>query len=380
MADPNFQKKPKPPTTAPRVPAANQQPYFHNHPVLAKGTLKVGGVVRIATDAEQKALGSLGLLDGGDLPKNIAELIEKALKENPGLYEDKVDLPADHKVNPRTETDIERLPPEKKAEIKAFVEEYRKQRELEERTAAAMIPGAAPGVNEALANAIRTEAGRAIPFEMEDSPPPPASSEVRAEAPEPGTTPTSNEAGGVAPLSHCPVCQHDLSVLEVVKVEKEDVLGYFASMLAQERFTKVIPLFDGRIKVCYQDLESDEYDLCVQQVMKEVRKDPSEFGYLDPVAAESRRNEYIFALSIKWIHIQGKDKLVVPELARWSEYAGDCGAVQKRYRWVIENLMAKGSSRRLFFWGWEKFRIALNSIEQRAFDPNFENEIAKLSS
>lgn len=246
--------------------------------------LKPGHLVM--TEQEVKDLEALGWKPGDPLPPNLASVISEERQRIQGEIETMV--PDAPNFKPPKLQDISSLPPEKQAELRKAMDEFRlRMKAVEENES---VEQEISGYDPSIQNAIRsTLAGQGI--EVTDSrteeahkrmgtqpAPQTASRVVRLEelvAQAQATVKSKQEAAPLpstgskpanAAVENCPHCGWPVHMEEPAKIEEADKLSYVQAIMGGKPFCKIYEFFGGRMQVAFRNLTAKQARLAQNQV------------------------------------------------------------------------------------------------------------------
>lgn len=364
--------RPKPVPTPPAGPGqipANQLP-GEGRPPLRTGQVHM-------TDFTRRQLEAVGWKPGdpvpGDLGQRLAEIQREAIAEKQQSLEDS-DLAVGWTPPKSSFVDIESLPPEKQAEIREYLSDYKEQVEQQKQFEAAQaevdqqIPDNIVGPqrelmrdqimqgNAAMAarQAQQPEQSVVIDDRPKAATPPPDAkipegkkfagqlgqpsvaskieeaarrqrehesqqqTQDRPQQTSASTVPQSPETEtgvGAGGKTHCPRCTWPLDMPFDVEPTLEDKQGFMASVLGLTRFEKKYELLGGKLVVFFRSLSSEESALLNQQLGYMVRNGES----IGDGEYWAHLMEFRLVMSVSRIEIGGNATYVAPPLMKWFE-------------------------------------------------------------
>jgi hypothetical protein len=347
-------RKPKaPPPPAPPQPPAAAPPPAVPGPASWRplaGFLPPGEPIRLEnlTPMERANFEKLGVTEGTVVPGNLGDIMAEIRSESDPDHVD-LPLPADFRLAEPRVIDAGTMTPEQQARVRGIIAEAgEKARQIAD---IPVIPGAAPGVNEAIARAemdrinARTDRGDAARVSVVDdriTRNPAAQPQVTVRA---GTIPTGGvyvhkgrvdelpaeaarrvagpgaadgppepppgemTATGAGDARHCPHCGWDLSNPSMTALTDADKYGFLWSVLGgpDKRFTRQFELMGGRMVLNFRTLTSREADLALSQVAADVRAGdiPGDITWMQ------RWLDYRLAFALESIVVDGLGKTYV---------------------------------------------------------------------
>jgi hypothetical protein len=278
---------------APPPPPASSGDKARRPRVPFAGFLEPGQVVKEEhlTPYEREQYRKLGVQPGTAVPGNLSEVIREIHDESaPAL-----DLPPDFQVKQPDVVDIEQLTPQQQRQVRAIISQAAEQ---ERRIAdIPVVPGAAPGVNEAITTAssgpgddtqIRANPHSGVFIHHDRVDDMPAEAEAyfrrnipsapvwpRQEQPQPEPAPADaiETATAAGEARYCPHCGWDQTMRDGIEVTNADKDGFLWSILGgpEKRFIKQFELLGGKVLVEFRTLSSRESDMTVLQISHDHR-------------------------------------------------------------------------------------------------------------
>jgi len=247
---PNFMRPVAP------APAAGPK---HNPagPPLKQGTAYV-------SSATANELRPFGYADGDPVPENLPQVIADIRARYAGAKQEVAAIGAKTRLGQVKTVALADLPPAAQQEITAFLQQARELKRQEAAIEAKIPANATPEVRAALESHLT--GGVTV---LDDD------GEQSIETP-PADAPADAPPAQVAapPASHpvvCPQCNHDVRH-EVLIPTDQDRMQFQAAMLdplPTSRFYKEIPFFDGKMRVVYRTLTSNESLLVAAQLRRD---------------------------------------------------------------------------------------------------------------
>lgn len=335
-----------------------------------KGTLPFAPGRLILTEYEKRQLKALGWKEGDPIP-NISKAVAAAQKE---IEEEPDELPPDIKrmTGPPKIVDIETLPKAKQEEIRSIMatatEQYKRYKPMQ----ASQIPG----MNEAMAVAkqvedkeddeIKTYDSAVIKPKAKPVDKFPSGQQVADAAPKPLPAGDTGVDVPAEPL-RCKHCGWATDKSDNLVPSREDKLTFIAAILSQKRFTKVYPLFDGRMHVKFRTLTAPESDIIIKQLVVDWNKN----RISGPVHSVQQALLYQQALSLAEIQTAGGPVL----LDELKDYEGEPEEgetiVPEVMKYVVEHAMATDSIRRVVGMVYTQFQDLTSKLEAMAETPDF---------
>lgn len=303
------------------VPAAGLPPGVTGNPPLPVGrpvtTISPGDL----TEAERTALGSIGWKEGEPIPRDMAAILEQAVKEHLSAA---IPLPVDPTAPPLkvNTVDLKNLPPEKQQEIlaraRASAAAESAQHATTSRQAEATV-SRTQGMSEAVSAADQAVAAfraKSMPQPSDEpliAPPTPAVPPTAEAAPSPPPPPpppatetkaaTKSDTGADAQLSHCPHCNWDLALPDIPEPPYADRMAYLHSLLGMKPHLKSYDIFGGNMSVTLRTLTTREIDIVYKQAYRdrEMGGLPNEMDYWE------RINRYRLLLQLVGLRTASKD-------------------------------------------------------------------------
>lgn len=245
--------------------------------------LPVGRPVSTAlyTEAELSTLQSIpGWKPGDDPPDGLADIIAEVLGDDGQNIRDynvvgpPVD-PATPPLNVPEAVDLNRLPPEKRREILARLNQLKVRRQAEMDMAEQLVPGAAPGLNEAIQGQNVREITLADDTQSNtiagtDIPKSALKSSERTQSPTTETTePVSGTGADARIITNCPRCDFDLTKPDSVEVTDGDKQRFLMASLGNQPFQRIYKLLNDSLIVTLRELRPPELDAIYRQVYSE---------------------------------------------------------------------------------------------------------------
>lgn len=246
----SFKKMPTPP------PAAKPSSPL---PAGLPGMMRPGTVL---TEMEKEGLKQLGIVDSPEnLPSNIADKIDKIVKEASKVEMPKVDKPL-HIPDP---VDFSELPAEKKKEIVSFIKEAAEETKREQANKPAYVD---PPLDPKIFKEPEVIDDLISPTQAPKKEEPPSEEpEVKAKA-------SVSETGL---MNHgpslCPHCGWDTTKSELTEVTDEDKMDFVQSILGGIRFKKSYSVFGGRLTIVFRSLTTAESDMAYKQLIVDAQND-----------------------------------------------------------------------------------------------------------
>lgn len=385
-----FTRNPVPP------PAAGAPP----PPSLPTNQPLVPGRVNL-TEYTRRNLESLGWKDGDPIPGDLGERLKQIQQEvEQELAAGKLDLPPDFKPKMGKLVEIASLPPERQAELRGYLAEYKREVDAEqawqtqEQNLMRGVPAdAPPSVREAAqvaarasmeADAMRARAavsviddrvpaGAAQPAPQVAAPatqvPVPAAQVAAAEP-----LPPTGLTGMLPQLVHCPRCLWDLSLPFEITPTTRDKESFMAAMLGLQRFQKAIEMLGGRMAVTFRGLTSQEVQIINRQLTQQMRigdiKGEGEyFAWL---------MEYRLICATQQIEAMGNNIVDVPTLETWTaQHAPDLvgsqtvTALPAMREWYSTAVAPHESLRRVIGQHHRQFQRLVEALEAWTAEENF---------
>lgn len=295
------------------------------------------------TDMVRKNLEAVGWKDGdpipGDLGVKLREIQQELIKEQETAKLQDSPLATNWKPVQASFVNIVDLPPEKQAEIRSYLQEYKDemttQAELEKQNdeIEQQIPGSIQGeqrtimrdqiVQSRAAQTLRarrqaegTQIESVIIDDREEEPPvaPTASPPVTAPV-APPTAASEPPSAGVPEHTNCQRCNWPLDKSFDVEPTREDKEGFLAAILGLGRFVKQYALLGGNLVLSLRSLSSKESAMIQQQMgillrNGEIAGDGAYWAHMI---------EYRMVLSVATITVGGNIVYNVPDIEQWDK-------------------------------------------------------------
>lgn len=410
MADPKFTRNPVPP---PPAGAARLRP--DQLPGGDRPPVRMGKV--IVSDYTREQLKRLGWQEGDPIPGDLGERIASLRKEMQSEMSaaEVQELEAAKKRKPLSfkVQDISELPPEKQAELRAYLQQYKvemeQQRAINEAEQAQAAQDEEDGVSPELAQQF-AQANAAVSgyAQSQTAPTPPPGvkipegkvyagaigpvsdipekierikqAQATAEAPQPAAAAAAppNEEGPLqtnAPPLVCPHCLRDVNAPRSIKPTQDELEQFQAVQLdftGKSRFTKAYPLQSGasQVIVTFRDLLSKESLTVSQKVASDVRTQIiiGDAEYIGMV------HDYRLCLSLKRIEAGGDVLVDVPSLEDFAKDRGITDLVKAlpQFRdWIYAEVLTRETARLAVGKCYQRFHDLIMTLNDTLNDPNF---------
>jgi hypothetical protein len=229
-------------------------------PAGLPGMMRPGTVL---TEMEKEGLKQLGIVDSPEnLPSNIADKIDKIVKDASKVEVPKVDKPL-HIPEP---VDFSELPAEKKREIVNFIKEAAEETKKEQsRKPSYVDPPLDPKI---------FKEPEVIDDLISTTPQPKKEEAPKATAePEKPNVPVSETGLVNHGPSLCPHCGWDTTKTELTEVSDDDKMDFVQSILGGIRFKKSYAVFGGKITIVFRSLTTAESDMAYKQLIVDAQND-----------------------------------------------------------------------------------------------------------
>lgn len=330
------------------------------------------------TPLEREVLSKLNWRPGDPVPADLPTILADAARP-PGDNELPVGLDTPP-LKPLQENlvDISKLSAAKQAELEQAIRQAAAQQEALRQQQAAMIPDAAPSVNQALA-----AAQGFAPIEDLSLPPAPATQPTTPTATTPtATTPTATTTrpvpttvsetpvarAGLDHQTHCPQCSWELTQPVVAEPTRDDKLMFLQALLGHRRFYYDKRLLGGHIQVRFRSLTSLEVDAIYQQIAADVKAGKLE-GQIGLAFAVSAYRMALSLDSVRFLGAGGGQVCNVPEL-------GGDQTVESITTYVNSQALQAAALRNAVSSEYAKFSRLLERLEANADSPDFWQGIA----
>lgn len=294
------------------------------------------------TDMVRKNLEAVGWKDGdpipGDLGVKLREIQQELIKEQETAKLQDSPLAANWKPVQASFVNIVDLPPEKQAEIRSYLQEYKEeiatQAEIEKQNEEIerQIPGSIQGEQRDImreqiaqgraAQALRAQrqtAGQQIESVIVDdrdaAPAATTAATASAPSPPPPAEPVAAlPSSGVPEHTNCQRCNWPLDTPFDVEPTQADKEGFLAAILGLGRFVKQYALLGGNFVLSLRSLSSKESAMVQQQLGAMLRS-----GEIAGDGAYwAHMIEYRMVLSVATITVGGNVVYNVPDIEKWN--------------------------------------------------------------
>lgn len=284
-----------PPATEPAAPATNPDPAMNLvGGASGQSPLPVGQPMQISgsqlTPMERDTLERVGWKDGDPVPGDMANQLDEAVSAAmDSVKQEKLPLPGDPATPPLQMPDrvnMDELPPEAQARLKAGLQEAIEQQQRREEQQGPVMPGG-PGVAAAAAGI----ADREIFLEDDRGQQP--------DQPQPAAAGTATDIP-----KFCDHCGWDQSMPDPQEPDQTERHSFLAALLGRKPWQKTYDLADGELQLTVRMLHPEEVDAIYIQTYAE-----REAGkYNSPLEFMEGVNRYRIALSI--VELRMADDLV----------------------------------------------------------------------
>lgn len=362
-------RKPRTPAGVP--PAGGVPPQLRG---LVGGMPLMPGHV-VMTDFEKAELKKHGWKEGDPIPQDLPALYAAVAAAKAAAAAPPEIDPAARDFVPPPEQDIRTLPQARRDELAEALKAAAAQGRAYQKQQAAQVPGAGPGVNEAItAGLIEDDLGPPkVAAPPPAAPPPPTDADLDAR---PG-------AGAAEAPKTCSHCGWEVGRDEAVEATPEDKLRWLVAQEGAQRFGKDYQLLGGRMTVTFRSLTAKESDTAWRQVAVDGHRDIK--AQLVETEDNYWRNlmTYRMVMSIErlWSAAQGPQDN--PVLDDWQVDRADYPAPHTKLYAVLpavtEALFPTETLRRQLGNAFHRFQLLVEHLEARADDDVFWHGIGQPS-
>lgn len=326
----------------------------------------------------------------GDLGDKLKE-IQASIAEEAATVEYDPALQAT--VRHAKPVEISSLPPEKQAELRAYLADYKQQMAAQDAYAAAEaeltgdLPDSMhPSVRDAVkagARAAMSAQSQGPTAEIVQSQPVTQPAAAQQPVPQPVTVqqthtlPEHQHVTASLPntLPICPRCLWDLSQPFEVPYTERDKQSFLAAMLGLQRFSKAMSVMGGKMVLVFRTLTNSEVQTINRQLTLENRAGTiqSEAEYFLQLMT------YRMCCALKSVSLQDNEVADIPPLAAWAAQhvvpaAGDPATktpLPQLLEWFLTTVLEHDSVRRIVANEHRKFQRLVEGLEVMASAENF---------
>lgn len=333
----------------------------------------------LLTDLEKAELGKAGWKPGDPIPANFANVyaaVAAARREADAPAAMPPLPPGVKDLVPPPVQDISALSGARQDALAQALTEAKVQLAAFEQQKRMQVPGAAPGVNEAIAAGLADVLVDDLAGRKVAAPPQPPPSDDRDLDARPG-------AGGAALPKECPHCGWDRTRAEAVEATADDKLRWLIAQEGGGRFTKECRLLGGRMVVVFRSLTAMEADTAFRQIAVDGARDlrasvpETEGRYWRDLMS------YRLAMATEsvWTAQTGPQHNV--PLAEWQVDPEDCPPPNTKlhavYPAVVDALFPTEALRRQIGAAHHRFQLLVEHLEAHADDDSFWSGIGQPS-